>query len=105
MQCYLPLFHELRRWVRDTFSSDLQKITVNVISFGFKYGVPVESNLVYDLRFLPNPFFVSELKNLNGRNKLVQDYLFEKDEVKRYWDKLQDFLQYLLKTLNFITLL
>ena len=51
---------------------------INILSFGFKYGVPVESNLVYDVRFLPNPFFVPELKPLDGRNKLIQGYLFGK---------------------------
>ena len=49
--------HELRRWVSDTFAGErVQEVVVDVISFGFKYGVPVESNLVHDLRFLPNPY-------------------------------------------------
>lgn len=91
--------HDLRRWVSKTFAGDLvQEVVVNVISFGFKYGVPAESNLVYDLRFLPNPHFVPELKKLDGRNKLVQDYLFSKEEVKCYWHKLEDFLHYLLQS-------
>jgi len=91
--------HELRRWVSDTFAGDfVQEVVVNVISFGFKYGVPAESNLVYDLRFLPNPYFVPELRALDGRNELVQEYLFGKDEVNRYWHKLEDFLRYLLQS-------
>lgn len=90
--------HELRRWVWDCFGGgSLQKLSVNVISFGFKYGVPPESNLVYDLRFLPNPYFIPELKALDGRNKLVQEFLFSKGDVLVYWEKLQDFLQYVLK--------
>jgi len=91
--------HELRRWVSETCAGGfVQEVVVNVISFGFKYGVPAESNLVYDLRFLPNPFFVPELKRLDGRNRLVQDYLFGRDEVRRYWHKLEDFLHYLLQS-------
>lgn len=89
--------HDLRLWVSKMFSGDLgRRLVVNVISFGFKHGVPAESNLVYDLRFLPNPYFVPALKILDGREKPVQEYLFEKDEVKEYWDRLEDFLRYLL---------
>jgi UPF0042 nucleotide-binding protein len=89
--------HELRRWVHETFAGGCtQELVVNVISFGFKYGLPIESNLVYDLRFLPNPFFVPELKKLTGKDLSVQKYLFEQDVVNVYWDKLQDFLRYLL---------
>lgn len=90
--------HELRRWVSNTFASgSVQELAVNVISFGFKYGVPAESNLVYDLRFLPNPYFVPELKHLDGRDEKIDAYLFSQAEVNRYWDKLEDFLQYLLE--------
>ena len=89
--------HELRRWVRKTFAGGLkQELVVNLISFGFKYGVPTESNLVYDLRFLPNPYFVMHLKKLNGKDRQIQDYLFSKESVNVYWEKLQDFLKYLL---------
>ena len=59
--------------------------------------MPAQSNLVYDLRFLPNPYFVPELKILNGRDASVQDYLFKREEVNIYWDKLVDFLSYLLQ--------
>lgn len=87
--------HELRRWVSDTFSGDIvREVVVTVISFGFKYGVPAESNMVYDLRFLPNPYFVSELRSLDGRDNLVQEYLFEKNESLVFWDKLVEFLSY-----------
>jgi len=90
--------HELRKWVRGTFvKNHSQEVIVNLISFGFKYGVPAQSNLVYDLRFLPNPYFVPGLKILNGRDSEVSKYLFEREEVNIYWDKLVDFLSYLLQ--------
>jgi UPF0042 nucleotide-binding protein len=90
--------HELRRWVSDTFSGEMiQEVVVNIVSFGFKYGVPADSNLVYDLRFLPNPYFIPELKKLDGRNRLVQDYLFKKEVVNVFWEKLVDFLKFQLK--------
>ncbi|KKP24866.1 MAG: hypothetical protein SZ59_C0001G0184 [candidate division TM6 bacterium GW2011_GWF2_28_16] len=87
--------HELRDWVKRSLSTTFeQQILVNLISFGFKYGVPTESNLVYDLRFLPNPYFEPALKHLDGRNDLIKKYLFEKESVNEYWNLLRDFLQY-----------
>lgn len=90
--------HDLRRWSRDVFSgSRIQEVMVNVISFGFKRGVPAESNLVYDLRFLPNPYFIPALRVLDGRNVDVQSYLFSRKEVQVYWEKMEAFLKYSLQ--------
>lgn len=87
--------HDLKSWVKSSLSSTMQQeIIVNVTSFGFKYGMPTDSNLVYDLRFLPNPYFEKELKHLDGRNDLIQKYLFEKEPVVTYWEMLRDFLKY-----------
>ncbi len=87
--------HDLREWVKCSLSSTFQQqIMVNLMSFGFKYGVPTESNLVYDLRFLPNPYFEPLLKQLDGRNEQIQKYLFEKQAVNEYWEMLRDFLHY-----------
>ncbi len=87
--------HELRKWVKNSLSKTVkQKILVNLISFGFKYGIPVESNIVSDLRFLPNPYFEKDLKILDGRDTLINDYLFQKDSVNEYWTRLRSFLQY-----------
>lgn len=87
--------HDLRRWVKNSLSQTIkQEVLVNLISFGFKYGVPAESNLVCDLRFLPNPYFEKDLKKLDGRNPLIKNYLFEKESVNEYWLKLESFLRY-----------
>lgn len=85
--------HELRNWVRNSFTTD-QKPTllVNLISFGFKYGLPPESNLIFDVRFLPNPYFVTELKYLTGIEAAVQDYVFSQQETIRYWQLLSHFI-------------
>jgi UPF0042 nucleotide-binding protein len=89
--------HQLRAWVRKTFSDGyVQEVVVNLISFGFKHGVPAESNVVYDLRFLPNPYFVPELRKLTGKTEAIKIFLFEKREVVDYWDRLTDFLFYML---------
>ena len=89
--------HELRRWVRNAFSdTSHQPILVNLISFGFKYGIPQESNLLYDLRFLPNPHFIPALKNFTGKNKKIAAFLFSQQAVKNYWKQLVSFLHYSL---------
>lgn len=90
--------HDLRNWVRDSFTTGQKpEILVNLVSFGFKYGVPTDSNLVYDLRFLPNPYFIAELKNLTGKQQAIHNYLFAQEPVTDYWNRLTDFLQYSLQ--------
>ena len=87
--------HDLRNWARTTFCEGMvQEILVNLISFGFKFGVPTESNLVYDLRFLPNPYFDPDLRPLDGRSEQIQNYLFTQEAVNNYWQRLKDFLFY-----------
>lgn len=87
--------HQLRSFVRDSFAQGtIQKVLVNLVSFGFKYGVPEESNFVYDVRSLPNPYFISSLKVLKGTDQEVIDYLFAHKEVTEYWEKLTDFVRY-----------
>lgn len=87
--------HDLRKWVKNSFSvKSQQEILVNIISFGFKYGVPTESNMVYDLRFLPNPYFIPDLKKFDGRTEQIQSYLFRQPDVKDYWKRLISFLKY-----------
>lgn len=54
-----------------------QKIIISIISFGFKYGIPLQTDFVFDVRFLPNPFFIPELKNLNGLDEKVRDYVMK----------------------------
>lgn len=86
--------HELRNWVRQSFEPQKQpRILVNLISFGFKYGIPTESNLVFDIRFLANPYFVAELKNLTGRDTKVQEYIFSKPDIMHYWQILEKFIR------------
>lgn len=85
--------HELRNWVRNSFATDQKPILlVNLVSFGFKYGLPTESNLVFDVRFLPNPYFVAELKYLTGQDPEVQEYVFSQQETIHYWQLLLHFI-------------
>jgi len=91
--------HDLRRMIQERFTSKEhvgQGMRVHVISFGFKYGVPAEADLVFDLRFLPNPYFVPALRPMSGKDAAVADYVFKSDPGLTFKDKLQEFLLYLL---------
>lgn len=72
------------------------QLLINVVSFGFKYGIPLDSDLVFDVRFLPNPFYIPELKPFSGLDKPVRDYVLTKNETKEFVDKLIDMLLFLI---------
>ncbi len=91
--------HDLRRMIQERFTAKEhagQGMRVHVISFGFKYGVPAEADLVFDLRFLPNPYFVPALRPMSGKDAPVADYVFQAEPVLTFKKKLLEFLQYLL---------
>ena len=73
-----------------------QQLQVNVQSFGYKYGLPLEADLVLDVRFLPNPFYKAELRQHNGLEEPVQSYLFQYEETAVFLRKLEDLLRFLL---------
>ena len=83
-----------KRWSRT--SGKLRAIRVNVISFGFKYGVPREADFVFDLRFLPNPYFVEKLRPLSGKDKAVRDYVFASEAAQEFEKKLFDLVRFML---------
>ena len=89
--------HQLRETVITLYSrrQQLDHLMIHVMSFGFKYGVPADANLVFDVRFLPNPYFVPELRSLSGRDRQVQDYVLryeETGEFNRHLTGLLDFI-------------
>lgn len=71
-------------------------MAVNLISFGFKYGVPQHIDLLFDVRFLPNPFFIPSLKHLTGTNKRVSNYIFKHSEAVEFMEKVKNLLQFLI---------
>ncbi|MCR5266943.1 MAG: RNase adapter RapZ [Lachnospiraceae bacterium] len=77
-------------------NQNFKNLFVTIISFGFKYGIPSDSDLVFDVRFLPNPYYFEELKNLTGNDKKVQDYVMGFPEAGQFLDKLEDMLRFLL---------
>lgn len=69
---------------------------VTVLSFGFKYGIPSDADLVFDVRFLPNPYYIQELRPLTGNDKEIQDYVLSAKESKEFLVKMKDMLRFLL---------
>ncbi len=72
------------------------ELAVSVTSFGFKYGLPAEADLVFDVRFLPNPFYVDELRNQTGLEPGVRDYVFDSRQTAEFLEKLEDLIAFLL---------
>ena len=89
---------QLKNRIEDIFGSEVARrgIGVNVISFGFKYGVPIEADMVFDVRFLPNPYYIEELRHKTGLDDPVYDYVFRDGTAAEFLDKLLEMLLFLL---------
>ena len=85
---------EMLRLFGDT--EEKSGMTVNVMSFGFKYGLPLEADLVFDVRFMPNPFYIEELRHQTGLDRAVADYVFGYQQTKDFLKKLEDLLAFSL---------
>lgn len=90
--------HELRAFLKASFGAavDAHGLTLHVVSFGFKYGIPTEADLLFDLRFLPNPYFVEALRPLDGRARPVQDFLAGHPIYRETIERLGSFLDFLI---------
>ncbi len=87
--------HQLRTHLEEYFQQiSVRSMHITFLSFGFKYGVPHDADLVLDVRFLPNPYFVAELKDLDGTDKRVAEYVFRCQETQTYLEKLRDFIAF-----------
>lgn len=75
---------------------EYNSLMINIMSFGFKHGIPADVDLVFDVRFLPNPYYVDELKHKTGNDKEVQEYVLACEESHIFLDKLTDLLQFLI---------
>lgn len=71
-------------------------ILINVVAFGFKYGIPIDADLVFDVRFLPNPYYVEKLRPLSGMDDEVQEYVLRSDVAQRFLEKLTGMIDFLL---------
>ena len=90
--------HQLRRYVQDHFAPRVsgQQLAIAVVSFGYKHGLPSEADLVFDARFLPNPFFVDGLRGKSGEDHEVVDYLEASPEFGAFRDRMVDLLVFLI---------
>ena len=92
------LTRELKEELHRIFveNEEYNSLMVTVMSFGFKYGIPADADLVFDVRFLPNPFYIDELKHKTGNDKEVQEYVMNNEESAIFMDKLTDMIQFLI---------
>ena len=97
------LTRELKEKVDDIFSKNknFANLFITILSFGYKYGIPNDADLVFDVRFLPNPYYIDELKNKTGNDKEVMDYVLSFDDADVFLNKLEDMLLFLIP--NYIT--
>ena len=92
------LTRELKQELDKIFvqNREFKNLMITVLSFGFKYGIPADADLVFDVRFLPNPYYIDELKRQTGNDKPVQDYVMGFDVSHVFLNKLTDMVQFLL---------
>jgi UPF0042 nucleotide-binding protein len=88
--------HDLKRMVQARFSPEpATGPSLSVMSFGYRHGVPPQADLVLDVRFLPNPYFVPDLKGLTGKNPRVAAYVLEREETQQFLEKVVDLCRFL----------
>ena len=75
---------------------EFNNLIVTVLSFGFKYGIPADADMVFDVRFLPNPYYVEELRPLTGNDKKIQDYVMKAPEAEEFLVRVDGLIQFLL---------
>ncbi len=92
------LTRELKAEISKIFveNQDFKNLFITILSFGFKYGIPADSDLVFDVRFLPNPYYVEGLRFKNGNDKEIQDYVLQFEEAHEFLDKLEDMISFLI---------
>lgn len=92
------LTRELKTEIDHIFvrNESYNSLNVHVMSFGFKYGIPADADLVFDVRFLPNPFYIEELKPKTGNDKEVYDYVMQFEESNEFLEKLTDMVTFLI---------
>jgi len=89
--------HDLKELIRNKFDkSRTQNLHVNILSFGFKHGYPYDADMIFDVRFLQNPYFVEELKEMTGLDEEIVRFVMSKEDTKEYMSKLTDFLEFLI---------
>jgi UPF0042 nucleotide-binding protein len=88
---------QLKEEIRTLFAEgeDLERLLITLVSFGFKFGVPLDVDMVFDVRFLPNPYYVETLRDCTGKDEAVRDYVLQ-------WPVTQEFLTRVLQLIEFL---
>lgn len=89
---------QMREKIRELFGkeNDPARMSISIVSFGFKYGIPLDADTIMDVRFLPNPYYVEELKPLNGKDKKVRDYVLMNRITSEFMDRFLNMLEFVL---------
>lgn len=92
------LTRQLKEEINHIFLEDkkFESLIITVLSFGFKYGIPNDSDLVFDVRFIPNPYYISDMKELTGNDDKVKDYVMKWSESQQFLNKLKDMVEFLI---------
>lgn len=92
------LTRELKKELEKIFvhNKEYKNLYITVLSFGFKYGIPTDADLVFDVRFLPNPYYIEELRPMSGNDRAVRDYVMNNDKAGAFLDKLVDMVEFLI---------
>ena len=77
-------------------NEECNSLRVTILSFGFKHGIPADADLVFDVRFLPNPYYIDELKHKTGNDQEVRDYVMRFQEAGEFLDRLTDMMNFLI---------
>nr|WP_308592714.1 RNase adapter RapZ [uncultured Criibacterium sp.] len=93
---FLPI--DLRGEIMSLFNDDIKnkELMITIVSFGFKYGIPIDADLVFDVRFMPNPYYVIEMRHHTGNDQDVQDYVMNNETSIEFIKKLEDMLDFLI---------
>lgn len=92
------LTRELKTQLNKIFveNKEYKNIYITVLSFGFKYGIPNDADLVFDVRFLPNPYYLEELRPLSGNDRPVREYVMNNDKAKEFLNRLSEMVEFLI---------
>jgi len=92
------LIRDLRRELEKIFidNTSFKNLFIRILSFGYKYGIPQDADLVFDVRFMPNPYYVEELKNKTGNDEDVREYVMQSQSAKDFLCKLEDMVKFLI---------
>ena len=92
------LTRDLKQELEKIFVDDenFKNLMVTILSFGFKYGIPEDADLVFDVRFLPNPYYIDELRPKSGNDKEVREYVMDNDKAHQFLEKLTDMIEFLI---------